>query len=125
MDGALPRPLLEPLSNVVLRVEEVDQEADPAGGEHQDGADDFTHEGDGLLEDVENGDDGQYEADEIDNHDKLNFKKNVLLVQEIQYQPADKHVSSGQDGLLPGFAAEPCEPAEEEAVDRVNVHDSL
>ena len=42
---------------MVLRVEVVDHEADPAGDEDQDDGDDFAHGADGLLEDVEDGDD--------------------------------------------------------------------
>ena len=58
--------LLEPLGEVVLRVEVVDDEADPAGDEHQDAGDDLAHEGDGLLDDVEDGEDREDQTDEID-----------------------------------------------------------
>ena len=58
--------LLEPLGEVVLRVEVVHHEADPAGDEHQDAGDDLAHEGDGLLDDVEDGEDREDQTDEID-----------------------------------------------------------
>ena len=40
---------------MVLGVEEIDREADPAGSQHEHGRNDLTHQGDGLLQDVENG----------------------------------------------------------------------
>ena len=57
--------LLEPLGQVILGVEVVDDEADPAGDEHQDDRDDLAHEGDGLLNDVEDGEDGKDDADDV------------------------------------------------------------
>ena len=59
--------LLEPLGEVVLGVEEVDDEADPAGQEDDDRRDDLADEADGLLEDVDDGEDGENEADDVDN----------------------------------------------------------
>jgi hypothetical protein len=57
--------LLEPLGEMILRVEVVNHEADPAGDEDQDAGDDLTHEGDGLLDDVDDGEDGEDQADEV------------------------------------------------------------
>ena len=51
---------------MVLRVEVVDKEADPAGAEHDDGADNLADDADRLLEDVDDGEDRQDESDEID-----------------------------------------------------------
>ena len=61
---------------MVLRVEVIDDEADPAGGEHEHGADDLTHEGDGLLDDVEDGEDGEDDADDVNEgtHGRLCFR---------------------------------------------------
>ena len=61
-----PPELLEPLGEVVLRVEVVDDEADPAGDEHENDGDDLAHGADGLLEDVEDGDDSEDDADDVD-----------------------------------------------------------
>ena len=65
--------LLEPLGEVILRVEVVHHEADPAGDEHQDAGDDLAHEGDGLLDDVEDGEDREDQTDEINDgtHDSI------------------------------------------------------
>ena len=60
-----PLGLLEPLGEVILRVEVVNDEADPAGDEDQDGGDDFAHEGDGLLDDVEDREDGEDDTDDV------------------------------------------------------------
>ena len=45
--------LLKPACNVVLGPEEVDDEADPAGGKNYYTADYFAHKRDGLLDDVD------------------------------------------------------------------------
>ena len=50
---------------MILRVEVVDDEADPAGDEHQDAGNNLAHEGDGLLEDVDDGEDREDEADKV------------------------------------------------------------
>ena len=50
---------------MILGVEVVHGEADPAGDEDQDAGDDFAHGGDGLLEDVKNRDDGEDDADDV------------------------------------------------------------
>ena len=55
-DGAKRR-LLKPLGDVVLGVEVVDEQADPAGGQHDDGTDDLAHEADRFLEDIDDGED--------------------------------------------------------------------
>ena len=52
---------------MVLGPEEIDRKAQPAGGKHYYTANDFAHKADGLLEDVDDCQDGQYETDEIDN----------------------------------------------------------
>ena len=61
-----PPGLLEPLGEMVLRVEVVDDDAHPAGDEDQDDGDHFAHGADGLLEDVEDGEDGEDDADDVD-----------------------------------------------------------
>ena len=58
--------LLEPLGEVILGIEVVDDEADPAGGEHEDGGDDLADGGDRLLDDVKDGEDGEDDADDVD-----------------------------------------------------------
>ena len=63
---ATPIALLEPLGDVILRVEVVDDEADPAGAEHEDGADDLSDDGDGFLENVNDGEDGKDDTDDVD-----------------------------------------------------------
>ena len=50
---------------MVLGVEEVDDEADPAGGQDEDPRDDFADQGDRLLADVNDGEDGKDQADEV------------------------------------------------------------
>ena len=58
--------LLEPLCEMILCVKVVDDEADPAGDKHQNAGNDLAHEGDGLLDDVEDGEDREDQTDEID-----------------------------------------------------------
>ena len=58
--------LLEPLGDVILRVEVVNDESDPTGAEHEDGADDLSDDGDGFLEDVDDGEDGKDDTDDVD-----------------------------------------------------------
>ena len=50
---------------MILRVEVVDDEADPAGDEDQDAGDDLAHEGDGLLDDVDDGENGKDQTDPV------------------------------------------------------------
>ena len=50
---------------MILRVEVVDGETNPAGDEHQDAGNHFAHEGDGLLDDVDDGEDREDEADKV------------------------------------------------------------
>ena len=57
--------LLEPLRQMILRIEVVHHETDPAGDEDQDDRDDFTHKRDGLLGNVDDGEDGQNDADKV------------------------------------------------------------
>ena len=52
--------LLEPLGQAVTCKEKVNQQPYPAGGQHQHAADDFSHKGDGLLENVK---DSNYRED--------------------------------------------------------------
>ena len=69
--------LLKPFGNVVLGPEEIDGEADPAGSKHQYTADDFSHQRDGLLDDVDYCQNGQYQTDEINNcSHNTNMRKN-------------------------------------------------
>ena len=56
------RVLFEPVDETVFRVEIVDEQADPAGAEHEDGADDLAHQADGFLDDVEDRDDREHDA---------------------------------------------------------------
>jgi hypothetical protein len=55
----------EPFGEVVLCVKVVDKEAYPAESEHQDAADDLSDRGNGFLDNVENGDDGEDNADDV------------------------------------------------------------
>ena len=50
---------------MILGVEIVNDEADPAGDEHQDAGNDLAHGGDGFLEDVDDGEDRQDKADDV------------------------------------------------------------
>ena len=50
---------------MVLGVEIIHQKADPAGDEHQDGGNDLSSYGDGLLENVQNGQYCQYDTDDV------------------------------------------------------------
>ena len=59
--------LLKPLYNVVLCVQVVNCQANPAGSEDKDCADDFSNDADGLLEDVDDCQDGQYKTYEVNN----------------------------------------------------------
>ena len=49
--------LFEPLGKVILCVKVVHDQTDPARDEDEDDADGFSDKGDGLLEDVKNGED--------------------------------------------------------------------
>ena len=57
--------LLEPLGEVILRVEVVHDEADPAGDEDQDDGDDLSDDGDGFLENVDDREDGKDDTDDV------------------------------------------------------------
>ena len=52
---------------MILRVEVVHGEAYPAGDEHQDAGDDLAHDGDGLLDDVDDGEDREDQTDVVNN----------------------------------------------------------
>ena len=62
----LPGMLLEPVGQVILCVQVVDQEAYPAECQHENAADDLADKGDGFLDDVKDGDDGKDYADDVD-----------------------------------------------------------
>ncbi len=57
--------LFEPVGEVVLCVEVIDQEAKPAESQYQNAADDLADQGNGFLEDVEDGDDCEDYADDV------------------------------------------------------------
>jgi hypothetical protein len=59
--------LFKPLRNVVLRVKVVDNQADPAGSQDDDGANHLADQGNGFFENVDDSKDGQDEADQVDN----------------------------------------------------------
>lgn len=65
--------LFEPVCQVVLGVEEVDGEANPACCENQNGADDFSNERDGFFKDVKHCNDAEYYSDKIDNAHGFGF----------------------------------------------------
>jgi hypothetical protein len=67
--------LFEPLGDMVLCPKEIDKETNPAGQEHDNGADDLTDSGDRFLENVENRQNGQNNTDDIQNltHDVIDF----------------------------------------------------
>ena len=48
---------------MVFRPEIIDNEANPAGGQHQYGADDLSDDRDGLLANVDYRQDGEYKTD--------------------------------------------------------------
>ena len=50
---------------MVLGVEEINGQANPAGEEYNRGCDDLAHEGDGFLEDVKYGQNGKDDADNV------------------------------------------------------------
>jgi len=55
---------------MVLGVEVVDGYAHPAGDQHQDAADKFSNQGDGFLENVDDGQDGQDKTCNVKNGSK-------------------------------------------------------
>ena len=57
--------LLEPLGQVILGVEIVNGQADPAGNEDQDDGDDLSDDGNRLLGDVDDGEDGEDDTDDV------------------------------------------------------------
>jgi hypothetical protein len=59
--------LLKPFGNVVLGPKEVDQSAHPVGRKNNYTANDFAHKSDGLLDDVDNCQYGQYFTDDVNN----------------------------------------------------------
>ena len=62
---SFPR-LLEPLGEMVLGVEVVNDQANPAGGQHEDGGDNLSDKGNRFLDDVDDGEDGKDDADDVD-----------------------------------------------------------
>lgn len=67
-----PSSLLEPLGEMVLGIQIVNCQANPARCEHEDGGDNLAYEGDGFLENVEDGDDGKNYANDV--NDAHNIK---------------------------------------------------
>ena len=61
-----PLGLLEPLGEVILGEEVVDEESDPAGDENEHDGDDFAYGGDGFLEDVKDGKDREDDTGNVD-----------------------------------------------------------
>jgi hypothetical protein len=61
---------------VVLGIQVIDQQADPAGDQYEDRADDLADDADGLLEDVKDGEDGKDETDNVNDrrHNYGGFK---------------------------------------------------
>ena len=57
--------LFEPLGEAIPGKEIVHGQADPAGSENDDGGDNLAHEGDGLLEDVDDGEDCENNANNV------------------------------------------------------------
>ena len=82
---------------MLLRVEVIDDDAEPGAEEHQDGADDFPGEGDGLiLEDVDDGDDRENQADGEENfseHGLSGFVLNVHLPKNTKKSRKCKRIS--------------------------------
>ena len=76
--------LLEPLGEAILGVEVVHGETDPAGGEHEDGSDDLSHEGDGFLDDVKNGEDREDDTDDVNEGSHRLGLLSVINVVRIQ-----------------------------------------
>ena len=60
---------------MVLRPKEVDKKADPAGQENDDCADDLSGKGNGLLENVQDSQNGQDDTDNVDyfSHSVIEF----------------------------------------------------
>ena len=58
---------------MVLCVEIVNQKTYPAGDKHKHAADDLSNKGDGLLEDVKNRKDGQYQTGDVKDCSKHNY----------------------------------------------------
>ena len=60
---------------MVLRVQVVHGEADPAGAQHEDGGDDLSDDGDRFLEDVDDGENGKDDAGNV--NDGTHFVKRL------------------------------------------------
>ena len=63
----IPRILLEPIYDMVLCIEIIDKEAEPAGDKDEHAADDLTDHGDGLLEDIKNSKDCKDQTYDVKN----------------------------------------------------------
>ena len=59
--------LFKPLDEMVLGPQVVDGKADPAGQKDDNGRNDFSGKGNGLLEDVKDGQNGENDADNVNN----------------------------------------------------------
>ena len=55
----------------------------------------------------------------------LNFQKYLLLVEEVEEQPADKNKTCIEDYLTDSLRAEACQTAEEEFVNTAETYNSL
>ena len=92
--------LLEPLGEMVLGVEEVYGKAYPACCKYYDCSDDFAYEGDGLLENV---DDGNYRKDYADNVNDAHilyifqFSKNTAFFGKYLYLKKQFYDSNTED----------------------------
>ena len=64
--------LFEPVGDMVLGVEVVHEQADPARRQDYDGADDLSDQRDGFLENVDDGEDRKDQTDEIDDGSHCN-----------------------------------------------------
>jgi len=58
---------------VILCVKEINGKTHPACCQHENRGNDFPDKGDGFAKDVQNGDDGKSDADDVDNHFALGF----------------------------------------------------
>ncbi len=78
MQSVRPERLLEPFGDVVLGPEKIYGQSHPAGKKHQSAADDFTHEPDGLLDDVYDCQYRQYDTYDVNNssHNRAKIAKN-------------------------------------------------
>ena len=95
---------------MVLRVEIIHGEANPAGDQDQDDGDDLAHEGDGLLDDVEDREDREDNADDVDDgtHGFGSFIKwlNVHFPKNTKNNRKSKHIFPIFAGLKPAVSYE-------------------